>query len=96
MSVLVSTFLFSADSAQAEGGLPSGAYGYDVSWPQCGGALPPVGSFDFAIVDIEVDEKGSGSGTLAPAATIAVKQGAFVVGDYGSEAIRLTGVKKVK
>jgi hypothetical protein len=59
------------------------------------GARPKEG-FDFAIVDIEVDEKGSGSGTLAPAATIAVKQGAFVVGDYGSEAIRLTGVKKVK
>lgn len=52
--------------------------------------------FDFALIDIEVDEKGSGSGTLCPAAQITVRQGAFVVGDYSSEIVRLTDVKKVK
>lgn len=57
---------------------------------------PPKEGFDFAIVDIEVDEKGSGSGTLCPAATIAIREGAFVVGDYASEMLRLTDVKKVK
>jgi hypothetical protein len=52
--------------------------------------------YDFAIVDIEVDESGSGSGTLAPAAKVTVKQGVFVVEDYAQELVRLTGVKKVK
>jgi hypothetical protein len=52
--------------------------------------------YDFAVVDIEVDAKGSGSGTLAPAAKIKVNQGAFVVEDYGGETVRLTAVKKTK
>jgi hypothetical protein len=52
--------------------------------------------YDLAIIDLEVDAKGSGSGTLAPAAKVAVKQGAFVVQDYASEMVRLTDVKKVK
>ena len=59
------------------------------------GAKPKEG-YDFAIIDIEVDAKGGGAGTLAPAAKIAFKQGAFVVEDYGAELVRLTGVKKVK
>ena len=59
------------------------------------GARPKEG-YDFAILDIEVDAKGSGSGTLAPAAKVTLKQGAFVVDDYGQELVRLTGVKKVK
>jgi len=52
--------------------------------------------YDFAVIDLEVDAAGSGSGTLAPAAKITVKQGAFVVEDYSSELVRLAGVKKVK
>jgi hypothetical protein len=59
------------------------------------GAKPKEG-YDFAIIDIEVDAAGSGSGTLAPAAKVTVKQGVFVVEDYAAELVRLTGVKKVK
>jgi hypothetical protein len=64
-----------------------------------GAGLPgakPKQDYDFAIVDLEIDAKGSGSGMLAPAAKVTVKQGAFVVDDYASEAVRLTGVTKVK
>lgn len=50
--------------------------------------------YDFAIIDIEVDRDGNGSGTLAPAAKIALKQGAFVVDDYAAELVRLTDVKR--
>jgi hypothetical protein len=56
----------------------------------------PKADHDFAVVDIEVDDKGNGSGTFAPAAKITLNQGAFVVSDYSSELIRLTGVRKVK
>ena len=52
--------------------------------------------YDFAVIDIEVDAKGNGSGTLAPAAKIRMNQGAFVVEDYGAEVVRLTAVKKAK
>jgi hypothetical protein len=64
-----------------------------------GAGLPdakPRDGFDFAIVDIEVDAKGSGAGTLAPAAKVTLNQGAFVVQDYGSDVIQLTTVRKVK
>jgi len=64
-----------------------------------GAGLPdakPTAEHDFAVVDIEVDDSGNGSGTFAPAAKITVNQGAFVVSDYSSELIRLTGIKKVK
>jgi hypothetical protein len=64
-----------------------------------GAGLPdakPKADHDFAVVDIEVDDKGNGSGTFAPAAKITLNQGAFVVSDYSSELIRLTGVRKVK
>ena len=64
-----------------------------------GAGLPeskPREGYDFAVIDIEVDDKGSGSGTLAPAAKVALNQGAFVVQDYGSEAVQLTGVRKTK
>lgn len=64
-----------------------------------GAGLPdakPTAEHDFAVVDIEVDASGNGSGTFAPAAKITLNQGAFVVSDYSSELIRLTGVKKVK
>jgi hypothetical protein len=59
------------------------------------GAKPKEG-YDFAVIDIEVDAKGSGSGTIAPAARIKMNQGAFVVEDYGVEVVRLTAVKKTK
>jgi len=59
------------------------------------GAKPKEG-YDFAIIDIEVDAKGNGTGTLAPAAKVTVKQDVFVVEDYASELVRLTAVKKVK
>jgi hypothetical protein len=52
--------------------------------------------YDFAIVDIEVDARGNGSGTLAPAAKVTVKEGVFVVDDYASELVRLTDVSRVK
>ena len=52
--------------------------------------------YDFAVIDIEVDAKGNGTGTIAPAAKIRMNQGAFVVEDYGVEAVRLTAVKKTK
>lgn len=62
-----------------------------------GAGLPdakPKSGYDFGILDIEVDQSGRGSGTLAPAAKVTVKQGVFVVDDYGAELIRLTGVKR--
>jgi hypothetical protein len=52
--------------------------------------------YEFGIIDIEVDASGKGSGTLAPAAKVSVRQGAFVVDDYASEAIRLIDVKKIE
>ena len=59
------------------------------------GAKPEAG-FDFAVVDLEVNAKGSGSGNLAPAAKIKMNGDAFVVEDYGAEAVRLTAVTKAK
>jgi hypothetical protein len=54
------------------------------------------GGYDVAVIDLEVDASGEGSGTLAPAAKVTVKGSAFVVEDYASELVRLAGVKKVK
>ena len=59
------------------------------------GAKPREG-YDFAVIDIEVDAQGNGSGTLAPAARLRLNQSAFVVEDYGAEVVRLTAVKKSK
>ena len=59
------------------------------------GAKPKEG-YDFAVIDIEVDAKGNGSGTIAPAAKLKMNQSAFVVEDYGAEVVRLTAVKKTK
>ena len=64
-----------------------------------GAALPGAKSqagYDFAVIDIEVDAKGSGSGTIAPAAKLKMNGSAFVVEDDGVEAVRLTGVKKTQ
>jgi len=59
------------------------------------GAKPQAG-FDFAVVDIEVNAKGIGTGNLAPAAKLKMNGDAFVVEDYGAEAVRLTAVTKAK
>ena len=59
------------------------------------GAKPKAG-YDFAVIDVEVDGSGAGSGTLAPAATIKVSGNAIVVGDYGTESVRLVNVKRAK
>ena len=59
------------------------------------GAKPKEG-YDFAILALIIDAKGGGSGTFARAAKVTVKQGVFVVEDYGAEMVRLTDVKKVK
>ena len=57
------------------------------------GAKPKEG-YDFAVVDIEVDGSGAGSGTLSPAAKIGLKDGAFVVQDYSGELVQLQSVTK--
>ena len=59
------------------------------------GAKPKEG-YDFAVIDIEVDAKGNGSGTLSPAAKLKIGPGGFVVEDYSGEVVRLTAVKKAK
>lgn len=46
--------------------------------------------YDFAVLDLEIEPGGTGSGTLAPAARITVKNGAFVVEDYAADIVRLT------
>jgi len=56
----------------------------------------PKAGYDFAVVDLEVDASGKGTGTFAPAAKITVKQGAFVVEDYSAELVRLTDISKSK
>jgi hypothetical protein len=64
-----------------------------------GGSLPeakPKAGYDFGVLDLEVDANGAGSGSLAPAAKIAVKAGAFVVEDYSLEPIRLSSVARAK
>lgn len=52
------------------------------------GAKPKAGH-DFAVVDVEISADGSGAGTIAPAASIKMKDGAFVVDDYGAEVVQL-------
>ena len=64
-----------------------------------GGGLPgakPKAGFDLAVVDLEVNAKGSGTGNLAPAAKLKMNGDAFVVEDYGAELVRLTAVTKTK
>jgi len=64
-----------------------------------GAGLPgakPTAGHDFAILDLIIDAQGHGTGTLAPAAKVGVKQGVFIVDDYAAETVRLTDVKKAK
>jgi hypothetical protein len=49
----------------------------------------PTAGYDFAILDLEIEAGGAGSGTLAPAARITVRQDVFVVEDYSAEIVRL-------
>ena len=56
-------------------------------------AKPKTG-YDFAIVDLEVNAAGAGTGTFTPAAKITVKQDVFVVEDYSGEVVKLTGVSR--
>ena len=57
------------------------------------GAKPKEG-YDFAIIDLQVDSKGAGEGTFAPAAKVTVKEGVFVVEDYSGEVVKLAGVSR--
>ena len=62
-----------------------------------GAGLPnakPKEGYGFGVLDIEIDAKGNGTGTLSPAAKVKVVNGAFVVDDYASQQIRLTGVAR--
>jgi hypothetical protein len=59
------------------------------------GAKPREG-YDFAVLDLELDAKGAGSGTLSPAAKVTLKQGVFVVDDYSGELVRVEKVTKAK
>ena len=57
------------------------------------GAKPKEG-YDFAIIDLQVDAKGAGEGTFAPAAKVTVKEGVFVVDDDSGEIVKLAGVSR--
>jgi hypothetical protein len=48
--------------------------------------------FDFAVVDLEIDAHGAGTGTLAAAAKITTHRETFVVKDYADDIIRLRAV----
>jgi hypothetical protein len=50
--------------------------------------------YDFAVVDLEVDSTGKGTGSLAPAAKVTVKGDAFVVEDYAVDRVELKDVTK--
>ena len=55
----------------------------------------PKEGFDFAIVDLEIDKTGGGTGTLMPAAKVTVRQGVFVLDEYSGQSLQLTNLKKV-
>ena len=64
-----------------------------------GAGLPdakPKEGYDLAVIDFVVNRKGNRSGTLAPAASVTLNQGTFVVQDYASEPLRLPAVRKPK
>ena len=52
--------------------------------------------YDFAVVEMVIDAKGNGSGTIAPAAKLKMNGGALVIEDYAAEVVQLTAVKKTK
>ncbi len=58
------------------------------------GAKPTAGH-DFGVVTIEVNDAGSGTGTLTPAASVKTSDsGAIVVQDYSVELVTLPDVRK--
>jgi hypothetical protein len=63
-----------------------------------GGSLPdakPKAGYDLALALLVLDEQDKGDGELAPAAKVKMNDaGAIVTDDYGSEAVRLTGIAK--
>lgn len=62
-----------------------------------GGGMPAAKAkegYDFALVDLVVDNAGGATGTLAPAAKVTAKQGVFVVQDYGAEVVQVTATSK--
>ena len=52
--------------------------------------------YDFAVIEMVIDAKGNGTGTIAPAAKLKMNGGALVVEDYATEVVQLTAVKKTK
>ena len=57
----------------------------------------PREGYDFGVIDIVVDDKGAGKGTMSPAAKVTLKDGAFVVDDYANTTpVQLASVTKVK
>jgi hypothetical protein len=64
-----------------------------------GGGLPnakPKEGYDYAVIDLQLNASGGGSGVMAPAAKIKPLQGVFVVEDYGAELVTLNDVKTTK
>lgn len=56
-------------------------------------AKPKTG-YDFAVIDLEIDAAGAGTGTFVPAAKVTVKDDAFIVEDYSGEVVKLSGVAR--
>lgn len=55
----------------------------------------PTSGYDFGVVTIEVNDAGSGKGTLTPAASLKMSDSdAFVVQDYSVELVTLPDVRK--
>jgi hypothetical protein len=63
-----------------------------------GGGAPdakPTAGHDFGVVTLEVDENGSGKGTVTPAANLEMSDaGALIVEDYSVELVTVSAVKK--
>jgi hypothetical protein len=52
--------------------------------------------YDFAVLQIEIDARNRGGGTLWRAAKVKLNKGAFVVDDYASGLVRVTCLTKLK
>ena len=56
----------------------------------------PKEGYDYAVIDLQLNAKGGGSGVMAPAAKVKPLQGVFVVEDYGAEMVTLNDIKKTQ